>query len=314
MTHWHAPACAAALLWVALHATAAAPLAPLTTEEVAPGIHVHVGRIADWAEAPEGDVANLTLIVGSRCAAVIDTGGTPALGLRWRATVQALTDKPICHVIHTHVHPDHILGREAFMAENATQWSHTNLPGALAARAPYYRAALTREFGTTLPDTALAGPYSPVVPTQTRMLDLGGRSLELRAWPTAHTNHDLTVWDAATRTLITGDLLFITHLPALDGSLRGWIAVTDTLTGLGARTIVPGHGAVSHDAASAFSPQAAYLATLARETRAAIAAHQTITQAVDKVGQQAASSWQLVDAFHRRNVTTAYAELEWEDE
>lgn len=308
--------CLATLLLIALIAHAA-PLAPptsLPTEEVAPGIHVHVGRIADWAEVPGGDVANLTLIVGQRCAAVIDTGGTPAMGQRWRHTVQTLTDKPICHVIHTHVHPDHILGREAFVGEGITQWSHANLPAALAARAPYYRAALKREFDVALSDAALDGPYSPVAPAQAHTLDLGGRTLLLRAWPTAHTNHDLTVWDEATRTLVTGDLLFITHLPALDGSLRGWLAVTDTLAGLVARTIVPGHGAVSHDAASAFAPQAAYLATLARETRAAIAAHQTITQAVDKVGQQAASSWQLVDTFHRRNVTTAYAELEWEDE
>lgn len=305
--------CLATLLLIALPAPAA-PLAPLPTEEVAPGIHVHVGRIADWAQVPEGDVANLTLIIGQRCAAVIDTGGTPALGLRWRHTVQTLTDKPICHVIHTHVHPDHILGRAAFVGDGITQWSHANLPAALAARAPYYRTALTREFGVTLADAALAGPYSTVAAPQTQTLDLGARTLVLRAWPTAHTNHDLTVWDEATRTLVTGDLLFITHLPALDGSLRGWIAVADTLASLGARTIVPGHGAVSHDAASAFAPQAAYLAALARETRAAIAAHQTIIQAVDKVGQQAASSWQLVDTFHRRNVTTAYAELEWEDE
>lgn len=305
--------CLVALLLAALCA-AAAPLAPLTTEEVAPGVHVHIGRVADWAEVPEGDVANLTLVVGQRCAAVVDTGGTPALGLRWRRTVQALTDKPVCHVIYTHVHPDHILGREAFVGEGISQWSHANLPGALAARAPYYRAALTREFNVSLSDAALAGPYSTVALAQTHTLDLGGRSLVLRAWPTAHTNHDLTVWDETTRTLITGDLLFITHLPALDGSLRGWITVTDTLAGLGARTIVPGHGAVSRDSASAIAPQAAYLAALASETRAAIAAHQTIIQAVDKVGQQAASSWRLVDQFHRRNVTTAYAELEWEDE
>jgi hypothetical protein len=36
-------------------------------------------------------------------------------------------------------------------------------------------------------------------------------------------------------------------------------------------------------------------------------------QAVDSVGSGERDKWQLFDLFHRRNVTTAFAELEWED-
>jgi hypothetical protein len=35
-------------------------------------------------------------------------------------------------------------------------------------------------------------------------------------------------------------------------------------------------------------------------------------EAVDTVGASAAPNWTNFDAFHRRNVTAAYAELEWE--
>jgi hypothetical protein len=52
---------------------------------------------------------------------------------------------------------------------------------------------------------------------------------------------------------------------------------------------------------------------LLRETRAAIKSHQTLPQAVDSVGTSAALRWQLAERFHRRNVTAAFAELEWED-
>jgi len=38
-----------------------------------------------------------------------------------------------------------------------------------------------------------------------------------------------------------------------------------------------------------------------------------LAEAVDSVGSAAASGWQLVERFHRRNVTAAFAELEWED-
>jgi hypothetical protein len=60
-------------------------------------------------------------------------------------------------------------------------------------------------------------------------------------------------------------------------------------------------------------PQQAYLEALLRETRAALKARKTLAEAVDNVGTAAASGWQLVERFHRRNVTAAFAELEWED-
>ena len=40
----------------------------------------------------------------------------------------------------------------------------------------------------------------------------------------------------------------------------------------------------------------------------------TIEQAMTSVGQAARGPWKLFDAFHPRNVATAFAELEWEDE
>ena len=60
--------------------------------------------------------------------------------------------------------------------------------------------------------------------------------------------------------------------------------------------------------------QADYLNALLRDTRAAIKNGLTIQQAVESIGVPDASHWLLTDRFHRRNVTAAYAELEWEDD
>ena len=60
--------------------------------------------------------------------------------------------------------------------------------------------------------------------------------------------------------------------------------------------------------------QADYLSGLLRDTRAALRDGLTIQQAIERVGIAPAAHWLLTDRFHRRNVTAAYAELEWEDD
>ncbi|HWH82953.1 MAG TPA: quinoprotein relay system zinc metallohydrolase 2 [Burkholderiaceae bacterium] len=285
--------------------------APLPVDEIAPGVFVHRGAIEDWQPGNGGDIANLGVVVGSRCAAVVDSGGTPALGQRWRAAVAALTPLPVCYVIDTHAHPDHVLGNAAFAGPGTQFVASTKFNAALGAREPFFRNALARDFGVAMPHEQFVYPTLAV--DGTRELDLGGRVLVLQSWPTAHTDNDLTVFDRQTRTLFASDLLFIGHLPVVDGSLRGWLADMALLAKIDAARVVPGHGAVSTDWPGAALPQQRYLEALLRETRAALKAHRTLQQAVDSVGASAAVGWQLVERFHRRNVTAAFAELEWEE-
>jgi len=307
----HGSLCAAlALAWGVAAAETPPALRDFAVESPAAGVYVHYGRVEIATPQNAGDIANLGFVVGERCVAVIDTGGTYAVGVALRAAIRRATPKPVCYVINTHVHPDHIFGNRAFADDQPQFVGHANLPEALARRGPNYLNALRRDLGAVADGSELVAPTLTVA--RTLDLDLGGRTLTLKAWQTAHTNDDLTVYDATSGALFLGDLVFQEHVPVVDGKLRGMLKAIDELRTMPARVAIPGHGRAA-DWPGVLVPEEQYLKRLATDVKAAIAQHKTLAQAVENVGQDQRGDWALFDAFHRRNVTAAYAELEWEE-
>ena len=303
-------------LWSMLAVLVLAAPAPagelaLTVREVAPGLFVHAGAVELMSAENKGAIANVGFIVGSDAVAVVDTGGSVAHGRALLRAVKAATDKPIRYVINTHMHPDHVFGNAAFEGSGASFVGAERLPAALSARKQNYLQTNRALIGPELADEVrIVAPGLIVESALT--LDLGGRKLELRAWPAAHTDNDLTVFDPATKTLFAGDLVFLDHLPALDGSIKGWLAAMSKLAEIPAERVVPGHGPDSAPWPEALEPQRRYLETVASEVRALIESGATIAEAPQQVAQEERARWQLFDEFHARNVTAAFAELEWE--
>lgn len=290
-------------------AALAASAEPLAMTEVAPGVFVHQGAIAEPAPDNAGDTANMGFIVGDSFVAVIDTGGTPELGVRLSEAIAARTGRKPVIVINTHMHPDHVFGNAAFAGVPIA--GHANLRDALAARQEVYRQRLTEELGA-----GAAAGIAPVrvdrpVAEEVRV-DLGNRILVLTAYPTAHTNNDLTVFDRKTGTLFTGDLLFVDHVPAVDGNAMGWLRVIDRLERVPAVRAVPGHGPARVAWPGALDAQRRYLTVLVEGVRRVLKAGGGIQDAVAHVAEEERERWLLFDAYNPRNVTATFAELEWE--
>jgi quinoprotein relay system zinc metallohydrolase 2 len=282
----------------------------LPVSEVAPGIFVHHGNTALMTGENNGAIANVGFIIGESAVAVIDTGGSVREGQQLLAAIHARTDKPIRYVIYTHGHPDHVFGGAAFERDGTVFVGHRNLPRALATRGQFYLDAFRRIMGAELMDGVRLIPPTLLV-DGTLKLDLGSRSLTLRSWPTAHSDNDLSVLDEQTKTLFAGDLVFLTHIPVLDGSIRGWLGVMDELAALPAERVVPGHGPVS-EWPGALEGQRRYLEALASDVRKLVARGAPITVAADTAAASERSRWQLFDDYNARNATTAFSEIEWE--
>lgn len=275
-------------------------------EQLAEGVYVHHGKHAGIDDPDRADSANIGFVEGEACVAVIDTGGALATGELLRDAIKAITDTPICYVINTHVHFDHVLGNAAFVSDKPAFVGHKNLAEAIEGNKAFFVEQFAQELQNQ--DTSsVIGPSRLIEDEE--VIDLGGRELVLRAVSAAHTSADLTVYDKQSNLLWSGDLVFRERMPILDASLRGWLKwLEEDYQNV---KVIPGHGPAGDDWQTSTAQLRTYLKTLLDETRQAIADGMFMEDALDSVAVEAAQSWQLNDR-HARNVSRAYRELEWE--
>lgn len=277
--------------------------------EVAHGVFLRRGLDADAAKGNADAIANIGFIVGKDSVLVTDSGGSLADGKWLRDEIRKTTDRPIRHVVLTHVHPDHAFGACAFLDDRPEFIGHEKLKAALQARGEFYRQKLTDVLG--------AENVGPVI-TPTREIgkdggdvDLGDRRLRFHAHRVAHTDCDLSMADDEARLLFPADLVFVGRIPSLDGSLIGWLKELDAIEAMRSKTIVPGHGPLAVGS-EAIGPIRRYLTALRDGVREALKGGKAVDQAIKTVAAAERPNWLLFDDYNARNVTQAYKELEWE--
>jgi glyoxylase-like metal-dependent hydrolase (beta-lactamase superfamily II) len=213
-------------------------------EQLAPGVARR--------RLPHLDVT-IGLVVGTDGVLMVDTGSTLREGAELRAQAEALTGRPVTHVVLTHGHFDHVFGAAAFPA--AEVYGHRALGCPPAGDAEAMRAdAVAHGVDPAEAAAAAAALRRPTRPVLDRLaLDLGDRPVTLLHPGPGHTGHDIVVHvpgasPSDPSVLFCGDLVEESGPPQAgpDAVPARWPTALDALLALGGETAryVPGHGAV----------------------------------------------------------------------
>lgn len=206
---------------------------PGVLTEVAEDVYAYVQRPGGWC------VSNAGVVAGREGAVVVDTLATRRRAERLSAGVDGLGIGPRRTVVNTHHHGDHNFGNTVFGA---------------AAEVIVHERAVAELIETGLALTRLWpdvewGDVRVAQPTLTFadriQLAVGDRRVEVTYVGPAHTTNDIVVWVPDSGVLFAGDVVLADCTPfALMGSIEGSLKAIERLRGLGARTVVCGHGPV----------------------------------------------------------------------
>jgi glyoxylase-like metal-dependent hydrolase (beta-lactamase superfamily II) len=180
---------------------------------------------------------NLGVIVGSQRTLLVDTGSSPLQGRAIRASLAAVTDRPLTAVVVTHWHYDHAFGLAAFA--DVPRIAHESLRGRLLSAEA---AAEAQRLGV---DSEELGQPNVEIAVATA-LDLGDRRVEIAHLGRGHTDGDLVIVVPDADLLFAGDLIESAGPPSFgpDSMPEEWPGTLDAVIGLMKATTlaVPGHG------------------------------------------------------------------------
>lgn len=280
-------------------------------EEVADKIYVHFGIQEDANKINRGDISNIGFIVGDKSILVIDTGGTPSIGKALYKKINDISDLPISYVVITHSHPDHYFGTNVFINDSIDIIGHSKLQRSLDGNFEFYKnLQLVNTRDQSVKEFKNFKVTKFVNVDKNLTIDLGNRIVEIKAWPSGHTDNDLSIFDKKTKTLWTENI-FIRRTPSIRASVKGWKKNLEETSKMDINLIIPGHGPIKKKN-EALKPMLSYFNRLIDNTRKFHKKNLSLSKAIETFPSENIENWLLYNIYHPSNITKVYTELEWE--
>jgi len=197
-------------------------------------------------------VPNIGIIVGRDAALVIETGLGPANGEKVFDLARRLAGSRRLILTLSHFHPEHGYGAQVFRPDATIIYNRPQRDELVEKGTRYielFRRTQSQAAAAALEGTKIVMPHF-VYDGPRAELDLGGRTVELHNWGTAHSRGDQVVFLPRERILFAGDLIEERMFPIFPwfppedtevDSIR-WTNILNGFQRFDPTMIIPGHG------------------------------------------------------------------------
>jgi glyoxylase-like metal-dependent hydrolase (beta-lactamase superfamily II) len=189
-----------------------------------------------------------------------------------------LSSAPVTVVVDTHGHFDHAYGNRVFRP--ATIWGHERCVTFMLRTGEARRVRIAAEQPTIADDLreVVIDPPDRTF-SETAVVEVGGRPVELRYLGRGHTDHDIVIGVPGAGVLFAGDLIENGAVPYFgDGYPLDWPATAAAIAPFVEAVVVPGHG--DHAGRAFVEEQAAAIGGLAALARRVHAGELSLDDAV----------------------------------
>ena len=284
----------------------------LLVQKVADNTYALVGSINARSKANQALNATMGFVVSDDGVILIDSGASSGGAKIIETAISGVTNQPVKWVINTGAQDHRWLGNGYFAAKGAKIIA---LQRTVASQKEYARAHMQRLKNVVKLDLSDSNPVfaSMALSANDNEFTLGGVNLRI-LWPGgAHFPDDGIVWMPATKTVFTGDLVFMDRMLGIqsDGAsvVSDWAGAFKTMAALNPAHVVPGHGTPG-DLAKARRDTGDYLDWLLAHIAPEVDNMEDIGVVVNKLATSPFQHLKHYDVWHKKNVNLTYLQLE----